>query len=163
MLTKLTPVARLSDMQCKVWMTASCRLNQLAILLISCTPLFSQRKVLSEIGQVCGEKRHSSSYETDQGKQPRKVFIDRCQNSRPTCWPVEEQASGAIGSDDVSANPQSMHKIIDIGNFVGRSLSERDRITLLLNSWTPYLHTTFVLYTHRLPEATFPNAMVGGV
>ena len=30
-----------------------------------------------------------------------------------------------------------MHKIIDIGNFVRRSLSERDRITLLLNSWTP--------------------------
>jgi len=29
--------------------------------------------------------RHSSSYETDQGEQPRKVFIDRCQNSRPTC------------------------------------------------------------------------------
>ena len=74
-------------------------------------------------------QRHSSSYETDQGKQPRKVFIDRCQNSRPTCSPIEEQASGAIGSDDVSANPQSMHKIIDIGNFVGRSLSERDRRT----------------------------------
>ena len=74
-------------------------------------------------------KRHSSSYETDQGKQPRNVFIDRCQNSRPTCSPVEEQASGAIGSDDVSANPQRMHKIIDIGNFVGRSLSERDRRT----------------------------------
>ena len=58
-------------------------------------------------------KRRSSSYETDQGKQPRIVFIDRCQNSRPTCSPIEEQASGAIGSDDVSANPQSMHKIID--------------------------------------------------
>ena len=43
--------------------------------------------------------------------------------------PVEEQASGAIGSDDVSTNPQSMHKIIDIGSFVGRSLSERDRRT----------------------------------
>ena len=28
-------------------------------------------------------------------------------------------------------------KIIDTGNFVGRSLSERDRRTLLLNSWTP--------------------------
>ena len=39
------------------------------------------------------------------------------------------QAFGAIGSDDVSANPQSMHKIIDIGNFVVRSLSERDRRT----------------------------------
>ena len=54
-------------------------------------------------------KRHSSSYETDQGEQPRKVFIDRCQNSRPTCSPVEEQpqASGATGSDDVSANPRS--------------------------------------------------------
>ena len=55
-------------------------------------------------------KSHSSSCETDQGKQPRKVFIDRCQNSRPTCPPVEEQpqASGATGSDDVSANPPSM-------------------------------------------------------
>jgi len=30
-----------------------------------------------------------------------------------------------------------MHKTVDIGNFVGRSLSERDRRTLLLNSWTP--------------------------
>ena len=78
-------------------------------------------------------KRHSSSYETDQGKQPRKVFIVPCQNSRPTCPPVEEQpqASCATGSDDVSANPPSMHKIIDIGNFAGRSLSERDRRTLL--------------------------------
>ena len=72
-------------------------------------------------------KRHSYSYETDQGEQPRKVVIDGCQNSRPTCSPIEEQASGAIGNDDVSAHPQSMHKIIDIGNFVGRSLSERDR------------------------------------
>jgi len=54
-------------------------------------------------------KRHSSSYERYQGEQPRKVFIDRCQNSRPTCPPVEEQpqASGAIGSYDVSANPQA--------------------------------------------------------
>jgi len=30
-----------------------------------------------------------------------------------------------------------MHKIIDIGNFVRRSLSERDGRILLLNSWTP--------------------------
>jgi len=30
-----------------------------------------------------------------------------------------------------------MHKIIDIGDFVRRSLYERDRITLLLNSWNP--------------------------
>jgi len=30
-----------------------------------------------------------------------------------------------------------MHKIIDIGDFVRLSLSERDRRTLLLNSWTP--------------------------
>jgi len=30
-----------------------------------------------------------------------------------------------------------MYKINDIGNFVGRSLNERDRKTLLLNSWTP--------------------------
>jgi len=29
-------------------------------------------------------ERHSSSCETDQGEEPRKVFIDRCQNSRPT-------------------------------------------------------------------------------
>ena len=88
-------------------------------------------------------KRRSSSYETDQGKQPRQVFIDRCQNSRPTCPPVEEQpqASCPTGSDDVSANPPSMHTIIDIGNFAGRSLSERDRRTL----------------------STFPSAMVGGV
>jgi len=68
-------------------------------------------------------KRHSSSYETDQGEQHRKVFIDRCQNSRPTRPPVEEQpqACGATGSDDVSANPPSMHKIIGIweGFFIG--------------------------------------------
>ena len=30
-----------------------------------------------------------------------------------------------------------MHNIIVIGNFMSRSLSERDRRTLLLNSWTP--------------------------
>jgi len=30
-------------------------------------------------------KRHSSSYETDQGEEPQKVFIDRCQYGRPTC------------------------------------------------------------------------------
>jgi len=61
-------------------------------------------------------KRHSSSYETDQGDKPRKVFIDRCQKSRPTCPPVEEQpqASGAAGSYDVSANPPSKHKIIGV-------------------------------------------------
>ena len=137
-------------------------------------------------------KRHSSSYETDQGKQPRKVFIffltgvrnsrptcpffiffyffltgvrtvglpalflfffyffsDRCQNSRPTCPPVEEQpqASCATSSDDVSANPTSMHKIIDIGNFAGRSLSERDRRTSLLKITGLHLHTIFVWYT----------------
>jgi len=27
MLTRLTPVARLSDMQCEVWVTASCKLE----------------------------------------------------------------------------------------------------------------------------------------
>jgi len=27
MLTRLTPVAGLSDMQCEVWVTARCRLN----------------------------------------------------------------------------------------------------------------------------------------
>jgi len=69
-------------------------------------------------------KRHLSSCETDQGKKPRKVFIDRCQNSRPTCPQSKEQpqASGATGSDDVSPNPLSMYKINDIVNFVGRSL-----------------------------------------
>jgi len=42
-------------------------------------------------------KRHPSSYETDQGEQPRKDFIDLCQNGRPTCPPAEEQpqASGS--------------------------------------------------------------------
>jgi len=65
---------------------------------------------------VVKSKRHSSSYETDQGEQPRKVFIDRCQNSTPTCPPVEKQpqASCATGSYDVSANPPSMHKIIGV-------------------------------------------------
>ena len=94
-------------------------------------------------------RRHSSSYETDQGKQPRKVFIDRCQNSRPICPPVEEQpqASCATGSDDVSANPPSMHKIIDIGNFAGCSLSERDRRTSVLKIAGLQLHTIFVWYT----------------
>jgi len=29
-------------------------------------------------------KRHSSSYETCEGEQLRKAFIDQCQNSRPT-------------------------------------------------------------------------------
>ena len=98
-------------------------------------------------------QRHSSSYETDQRKQPRKVFIDRCQNSRPPCPPIEEQpqASCATGNDDVSANPQSMHKIIDIGNLAGRSLSERDRRTLLLNNWTPSL------YDFRVVHASFQN------
>ena len=71
-------------------------------------------------------KRHSSSYQTDQGEQPRKVFIGRCQNGRPTCPPVEEQpqASGAIGSDDATANPPSMHKIIGVREdiFVGGDL-----------------------------------------
>ena len=94
-------------------------------------------------------QRHSSSYEIDQGKQPRKVFIDRCQKSRPTCPPVEEQpqASCATGSDDVSANPPSMHKTIDIGKFAGRSLSERDRRTSLLKIAGLQLHTIFVWYT----------------
>ena len=72
---------------------------------------------------VMNVKRHSSLYETDQGEQPRNIFIDRCQNSRPTCSPVEEQpqASGSTGSDDVSANPPSMHKIIGVreGILVG--------------------------------------------
>ena len=55
MLMRLSPVARLPDMQREVWVTASCRMNWLTILLISCTHIFSQRKVLSEIWQVCGE------------------------------------------------------------------------------------------------------------
>ena len=106
--------------------------------------------MLSEIGQVCGAiKKTFISYETDQGEQPRKVFIDGCQNSRPTCPQIEEQpkASFAIGSDDVSANPPSMHKIIDIGNFAGRSLSERDRRTSLLKITGLHLHTIFVWCT----------------
>ena len=85
--------------------------------------------VIKRQQQTTISNKQTSSYETDQGEQPRKVFIDGCQNSRPTCSPIEEQASGAIGNDDVSANPQRMHKIIDIGNFVGRSLSERERRT----------------------------------
>jgi len=42
-----------------------------------------------------------------------KVFIDRCQNSTPTCPPVEKQpqASCATGSYDVRRIPR-MHKII---------------------------------------------------
>jgi len=44
---------------------------------------------------------------------------------------------GATGSHDISANPLIMYKINDIENFVGRSLSELDRKTLLTNSWTP--------------------------
>jgi len=65
---------------------------------------------------VVKSKRHSSSSETDQSEQPRKDFICQCQNSRPTCSPVEEQpqASGATGSCDVSANLPSMHKIIGV-------------------------------------------------
>ena len=105
-------------------------------------------------------KRHASSYET--GWAASKSFIDWCQNSRPTCPPAEEQphASGATGSDDVSANPPSMYKINDIGNFVWRSLRERNRKALLLISWTassyefPVVHTDF---------QKFPIAMVGGV
>ena len=62
-------------------------------------------------------KRHSSSYETDQGEQPRKVFIDGCQNSRPTCSPIEEQESGAIGSDDVSANPEACIRLLTLGTL----------------------------------------------
>jgi len=81
--------------------------------------------VLSESDKfVVKLKRHSSSYETDQDEQPRKVFIDRCQNGRPTCPPVEEQpqASGATASDDVSANPPSTHKSIGVreGILLGR-------------------------------------------
>jgi len=41
-------------------------------------------------------KRHSSSYETDQVEWPRKVFIGLCQNSRPTCPPVVEQAATGV-------------------------------------------------------------------
>ena len=79
-------------------------------------------------------KRHSSSYETDQGEQPRKVYIDRCQNSKPTCPPVEEQpqASGATGSYDVSANPPSMHKNIDVRE--GILLEGRKKIALKINN-----------------------------
>jgi len=70
-------------------------------------------------------------------------------DSRHTCSPVEEQpqASCATGIDDVSANPPSMHKIIDVGNFAGRSLSEHDRRTFLLNSWTPSPYDFRVVHT----------------
>jgi len=79
-------------------------------------------------------KRHSSSYETDQGEQPRKVFIDQCQNSRPTYPPVEEQsqASGATGSYDVSANSPSMHKIIGVRE--GILLEGRKKIAQKINN-----------------------------
>jgi len=80
-------------------------------------------------------KRYSSSYETDQGEQPRKVFIDRSQNSRHTCPQVEEQpkASGATGSDDVSANPPSMHKIIAVRE--GILLGGRKKFALKITIW----------------------------
>jgi len=93
--------------------------------------------------------RHSSLYETYQGEQPRKVFIDRRQKSRPTCPLVEEhsQASGATGSDSVLANPVNMYKINDSGNCVWRSLSERDWKTLLLNNWTPSSYDIPVVHT----------------
>jgi len=96
-LTTLTPVARLSDMQCEVWVTASCRLNYLAILLISCTLLVSQRKVLSEIGKVCGEIKKTFIFVWNRsGWGASKSFNDRCQNGRPTCppWASAEIFSG---------------------------------------------------------------------
>ena len=45
-------------------------------------------------------KRHSSSYETDQGQQPRKVFIDRCQNSRP----IQKSPSNASHTSSFNSN-----------------------------------------------------------
>jgi len=36
-------------------------------------------------------------------------------------------------------------------------------VELLLNSWTPLSSYDFRCGTHRLPEATFPNAVVEGV
>ena len=79
-------------------------------------------------------KRHSSSYETDQGDKPRKVFIDRCQMSRPTCPPVEEQpqASGATGSYHVAANLPSKHKIV--GARQGSLLEGRKTFALKINN-----------------------------
>jgi len=69
-----------SDMQCEVWVTASCRL--IAILLISCRPLFSQRKVLSEIGQVCGEIKKTFIFVWNRsGWAASKSFY----------WPVSER------------------------------------------------------------------------
>jgi len=63
-----------------------------------------------------------------------KVFIDRSQNSRHTCPPVQKlpQASGATGSDDVSANLPRMHKTIGIRE--GILLGEAEKICLKINN-----------------------------
>jgi len=41
-------------------------------------------------------KRHSSSYEKDQGEQPLKVLIDRCHHSKPT-WHLPASRRAATG------------------------------------------------------------------
>ena len=64
-------------------------------------------------------KRRSSSYETDQGEKPRKVLFTGVRTVGLPDHRLKEQpqASGATGSDDVSANPPSMCKVNDIGNL----------------------------------------------
>jgi len=52
------------------------------MLLISCTPLFSQQKVLSEIGQVCGEIKKSFIFVWNRSGWAA---------SRSFYWPVSEQ------------------------------------------------------------------------
>jgi len=70
-------------------------------------------------------------------------------NNWPICPPVRRAATGVLCNwkCDVSANPPSMHKIIDSGNFAGRFLSEHNRRTLLLNSWTPSPYDFRVVHT----------------
>ena len=76
-----------------------------------------------------------------------------CKSAGPChlyCPQIKEQpqASGATGNDDFSAKPPNMYKINDIGSFVGRSLTERDLITVLLNNWSPSSSYDFpVAYT----------------
>ena len=57
-------------------------------------------------------------------------------------WKFPSQGAAAL-PDPPPRTP--MHEAIDIGNFVGRSLSERDRRTLLLNSWTPLSSYEFLV------------------
>jgi len=91
-------------------------------------------------------KRHSSSYEVDQGEQPQIVFIDRYQNGRPTCTPVEEQPQ-APGSDDVPANPPRMHEVIAV------------REGILLGEEKTCPETNFFSLIRRGPETSCKSAL----